>query len=79
MLRIIDGMWCNVSAKPLHVRGRIVRLWNLYHRRSTEGHWWGVGILQIDRRHLFFVGRTQGYDDQTEVWAVSVLFLSVTP
>ena len=78
MLSRIDPHWFNASAPVWRVNGRMVRLWNLFKRRSTDGHWWGVGLLQIDSRSLLFVGRTQGYPER-EVWDVSLLFVRVAP
>ncbi len=66
--------WFNLSAPMVKVGQRYVRLWNLFNRRSTDGHWWGVGLVQIGTRHLAFVGREQGYPER-EVWAWSFLFL----
>lgn len=66
--------WFNVSAPMLKVCDRYVRLWDLFKRRSASGHWWGIGIVQIGSRHLFFIGRVQGYPAR-EVWALSLLFL----
>lgn len=70
----MDRHWFNASAKPLLIKGRSVRLWNLFKRRSTEGHWWGVGLLQVGTRHLLFLGRVQGYPER-EVWACDLCFL----
>ncbi len=49
--------WFNISAPALalycpwgHVH---LRLWELFNRHSTDGHFWGVGLLQINRRFLF--------------------------
>jgi hypothetical protein len=69
--------WFNVSAPAFRVGRHRVRLWNLFRRRSTAGRWWGVGLLQIDNRHLLFLGRTQG-NPRREVWALSVGFLGRT-
>lgn len=74
--------WFNVSAPMwrLPIPGnerRTVRLWNAWRRLSNDGRWWGVGLLQIGRRHLLYVGRTQGYPER-EVWDWSVLFLGPT-
>jgi len=76
MLRTIDRNWFNVGAKPLTVRGNTVVLWEMFKRRSTDGHWWGVGLLHVNRRSLFFVGRVQGYPER-EVWSVCLLFRTV--
>lgn len=49
--------WFNISAPPVKIRRQYVRLWNLFNRHTNDGeHWWGVGVLSINRRHLFFVG-----------------------
>lgn len=56
--------WFNVSAPMwlLPVRWRhwvdAVVLWNLFNRVSVDGHWWGVGVLQLGHRHLAYVGHT---------------------
>lgn len=51
--------WFNLSAPRWTVRvlgHRVsVRLWNVFNRVSTEGHWWGVGVIQIGRRHLMYI------------------------
>lgn len=61
--------WFNVGAPLIRVGGRTVRLWNLFNRHTNEGdHWWGVGLLQVNRRHLFFVGHC----------GISVLFAGQT-
>ena len=54
--------WFNASAPmwlmPVKWRRWVssVRLWNLHNRRSSEGWWWGIGVLQIGRRHLLYLG-----------------------
>lgn len=50
--------WFNLSApwiaKSMDWR---IRLWNLHNRVTADGdHWWGFGLLQIGKRHLFYVG-----------------------
>lgn len=58
----VSWSWFNVSA-PMWIvgwfRGHQVtlRLWNLFNRVSSEGHSWGVGLLQVGRRHLFYIGK----------------------
>jgi len=75
-----DLRWFDASAPHWlipapHRSGKFtLRLWNLWRRYSREGHWWGFGILQIGRRHLFYLGRTPGYPER-EVWAWGLLFL----
>jgi hypothetical protein len=66
--------WFNASAPMWRHGGRMVRLWTLFNRRSTEGHWWGLGLVQVGNRHLVLVSRTQGYPER-EVWAVQLGFL----
>lgn len=49
----MDLTWFNIGF------GRIGRfkLFNLFNRVSQDdGHWWGFGVCQYGRRHLFFVG-----------------------
>jgi hypothetical protein len=53
--------WFNISAPywVFHVGNRRVsmRLWNLFNRVTSDGqHWWGFGVLQIGKRHLFYIG-----------------------
>lgn len=36
-----------------------VRMWNLFNRRTTDGHFWGLGVAQIQSRHLFAVIKGQ--------------------
>lgn len=61
--------WFNWSPPFFRVGGRPVKLWNIFNRCSTEGHWWGVGVLQVGHRHLFFIG-----------WCgVSIMFIGETP
>jgi hypothetical protein len=49
--------WFNISAPVIRIRGNHIRLWNLFNRHTSDGdHWWGIGILQVNRRHLVFVG-----------------------
>lgn len=82
MTRPVDFRWFNASAphwlvrRPRH-RYMTVRLWNLFNRHGQSFHWWGIGLLQVADRHLFYIGRTQAYDGST-CWAVSVLFIGRT-
>jgi hypothetical protein len=66
--------WFNWSAPALVVghhnqRVAYIWLWNLFNRVSDQGHWWGVGLLQINNRHLFYIGDA----------GVSILFLKALP
>ena len=53
---MIDPNWFNVSAPAFRSPIGRVRLWNLFRRVSTDGTWWGFGLLQIGSRHLLYVG-----------------------
>lgn len=57
---MIDLRWYNAGAPWLRVPGTkfSLRLWNLFNRRSTDGHFWGVGIVQVGSRHLLYVGHS---------------------
>jgi hypothetical protein len=83
----VDWRWFNASSPfwytPAGPYSRYrrwgVRLWNVFNRVSTQGHYWGIGVLQVSipyvgwgNRHLFYVGR----DDERIVW--SVLFIGRT-
>lgn len=56
--------WFNLSAPWLRFGRRGgplarpgIRLWNLFNRVTNTGdHFWGIGLLQINSRHLLFVG-----------------------
>lgn len=45
------------------------KLFNFFNRHTADGdHWWGLGFLQLNKRHLFYVGHS----------GVSVLFIGKT-
>ena len=45
--RLPNCWWCPTS----------IRLWNLFNRHAITGeHWWGFGIFQLGRKHLFWIG-----------------------
>ena len=75
--------WFNLSS-PMwlipapHRSGKVcVRLWNLHRRHSAkDGKWWGAGLLQIDRRHLFYLGRIM--DEEGDRWQFCALFIGTT-
>jgi len=57
----MDWTWFNVGAPIWVIRFKskriYVRLWNLFNRVESGGqHWWGFGVLQINNRHLFYIG-----------------------
>ncbi len=33
-----------------------VRPWNFFKSGTVDGFWWGVGLVQINGRHLFYSG-----------------------
>lgn len=75
--------WFNVSAPVWlipapHRAGKVfVRLWNLHRRHSAkDGKWWGFGLLQIDKRHLFYVGQIDDRDGKR--WHLCALYLGRT-
>jgi hypothetical protein len=58
--------WFNASSPALLVGNVYLRAWNVFNRVCADGnHYWGIGVLQIQRRHLFYIGDS----------AVSVLFM----
>lgn len=67
--------WFNISAP--YWRG--FRLWNCFNRvTAKDGHWWGVGLLQIRNRHLLFVGRLPNGRRGISLY-VRAFFLGRTP
>jgi hypothetical protein len=48
--------WFNFGTDFLHTFGILWKPLNAFNRESVDGHWWGFGILQIQSRHLFYVG-----------------------
>jgi hypothetical protein len=53
-----DLTWFNASSKVYNVS---IRLFSLFYRSPNSVDWheplWGVGVLQVGSRHLFYVGR----------------------
>ena len=58
--------WFNLN--PGFKPGRRWKVFNAFFRRSTERTWWGFGVLQMGKRHLFFVGNV----------GISILFFGTT-
>ena len=55
--------WFNLSPGSIRVLGKPVRFWNVFNRHCKGGErFWGVGLLQIGNRHLFFLGHFKYYD-----------------
>ena len=50
---MFDMLWFNLKSPTFKVLGKTVKLWNLFNRVSEDAHWWGVGLLQVGKRHLF--------------------------
>lgn len=60
-MKTFDIDWFNASPKFARIAGVLVKPYNLFHRRliATDngiGRMWGIGLLQIGGRHLFYVG-----------------------
>jgi hypothetical protein len=54
--------WFNFSSpyfsKTIYGKYLFIRLWNFFNRVSKDGHFWGIGLLQIGNRHLIYVGHS---------------------
>jgi hypothetical protein len=66
--------WFNLSAPLWIIHFRRIALafclWTLFNRRCADGdHYWGVGLLQIDHRHLFCIAHS----------GISILFIGRIP
>ncbi len=67
--------WFNIGAPMIRIdgptqRGIHVWLWSCFNRRCADGdHYWGVGLLNINGRHLFYVGHEN----------IDILFVRVWP
>jgi hypothetical protein len=50
--------WFNLGGPCVKVGKRpiFVWLWNAFNRVTDADHWWGVGVMQIGRRHLCYIG-----------------------
>ena len=58
--------WFNLNPKPnLQIRGSYIKWFNCFDRDSNSGHFWGLGLLQINKRHLFYIGHS----------GISILFI----
>lgn len=55
---MIDLSWFNWGSPWIRIKGLNMRLWNLFNRRSVDGHFWGVGLGQVGNRHLFYIGHS---------------------
>ena len=64
----MDLKWFNISPDFFKLFGQYIKLYNCFNRVSNDGHFGGVGILQVGRRHLFFVGSV----------GISILFIGET-
>jgi len=61
--------WFNLSTPRWRIGRTGVRLFQVFNRVSTDGHWWGIGLLQVGKRHLLFIGSC----------GVRALFIGETP
>lgn len=56
--------WFNISGPCFivrlpHARVTFIHVWTLFNRHTADGeHWWGVGVLQVGKRHLFYIGHS---------------------
>ena len=54
---MIDFRWFNITIGERMLLRRRFTLFELFNRHTADGeHWWGIGVLQIDQRWLFYVG-----------------------
>jgi len=51
-------LWFNLHPKFWKLCGYNIKLFNLFARDVEEGPWWGIGIFQINSRHLFYIGHS---------------------
>ena len=58
-----DLLWFNAGTRFYRFRGKNWKPYNLFIRCGLGN--WGVGLLQVGRRHLLYVGRSDG---QVKVW-----------
>ncbi len=65
-MKSINLHWFNLNPNfQGKIFGQNFKWFNCFHRKSTDGLYWGFGIFQIGKRHLFYVGFT----------GVSILFI----
>jgi len=51
--------WFSISSPRSRIGGYRVKWYNCFNRRQNfaSGGWvWGVGVLQVSNKHLFYVG-----------------------
>jgi hypothetical protein len=48
--------WFNASPEFIKIWKHNFKLFNLFNHRAKCGHYWGVGIIQVGQRHLFYIG-----------------------
>ncbi len=51
--------WFNLHPKFFHVLGLRFKWFNLFCRVFDEGWCWGVGLIQVNGRHLFYIGANE--------------------
>ena len=58
--------WFNITIGDGNILGRRVTLFEAFNRVCADGdHYWGIGVLQLGQRWLFYVGYN----------SVSILFI----
>ena len=67
---MIDLEWFNANAgfRKSKIFGQHWKFFNLFRRVNANMNIWGVGLLQIGNRHLFYIGSN----------AFSIFFLGKT-
>lgn len=51
--------WFNLHPDFFNVLGLRFKFYNLFYRVFDEGWCWGVGLIQINGRHLFYLGANE--------------------
>ena len=55
----MDINWFNFNPKfQGKVFGKNFKWFNCFRRKTTEGLFWGIGLLQIGNRHLLYIGQS---------------------
>ncbi len=55
----MDINWFNLNPDfKRKVFGKNFKWFNCFRRVSNDGTYWGIGIIQIGKRHLLYIGYT---------------------
>lgn len=63
----MDLKWFNASVQ-FRIGKTPIKPYNLFNRRSSDGHFWGIGLLQIGARHLAYIGYDRAYLGFVRLW-----------